>query len=148
MSFTPFVDNNFLTASQLNTSFGNTIDITTAVAQSVASAVTFSGAVTYGGAEFHKVFEVTAAGTYSVTTSDYVVAINKTVAATSSVVLPTAPANGRTLIIKDRKGDAGLFPIAISGAQNIDSTSTISLNINSGSVTLCFNSTSSQWMIL
>lgn len=49
---------------------------------------------------------VTASGSVSITTVDYLVIINKTSGAATAVSLPSSPAIGRIFIIKDGKGDA------------------------------------------
>lgn len=60
--------------------------------------------------------EVTAAGSITITTTDEVVAVNKTVAAATSVLLPAASTrSGLVLIIKDKKGDADVNNITPVG---------------------------------
>jgi hypothetical protein len=75
---------------------------------------------------------VTAAGAVTITGTDYFVCINKTVGAATSVTLP-AVAPGRTIIIKDCKGDASTNNITMTPASGtIDGAATIVIVSNFG----------------
>lgn len=73
----------------------------------------------------------TSAGNYDVTSSDYVVVINKSSGAATQVNLPASPLTGRLIIVKDGKGDAGSNNITVSGnGKNIDGSSTNVISTN------------------
>ncbi len=87
---------------------------------------------------------VTAAGAVTITTADYVVVVNKTVGAATTVNLPASPATGLTFIIKDGKGDAATNNITITpAAGNIDGAATKVIDANYGSQIIAYNG--SEW---
>lgn len=149
-----FIDNNILTSAQLNGNFGSVLDKTTATAQTVVGLVTFSGGLTstatsaLTGAHVIGVSIMTGAGNYLVTTNDRYVLINKTTGAATQVTLPSAPATGRILTVKDAKGDASTNNITIvpSGTDRIDGAASLVLNINYSSVDLIYSG--SSWAIV
>lgn len=90
---------------------------------------------------------VTAAGAVTVTTSDYVVVVNKTVGAATTVNLPASPATGDTYVIKDGKGDAGANNITLTpAAGNIDGAGTKVMATNYQSISLVYNGT--EWNVV
>jgi hypothetical protein len=90
---------------------------------------------------------VTAAGAVTVTTSDYVVIINKTSGASTVVNLPASPAAGDVYIIKDGKGDATTNNITLTpAAGNIDGAGTFVMATNYQSITLVYNGT--EWNVV
>lgn len=89
---------------------------------------------------------VTAAGDYNVGSLDYVVVMNKTVAAATTVNLPGSPSTGRTIIVKDGKGDAAANNVTVIPATGtIDGAATIVISTNYGSVAFIYNG--SQWNV-
>jgi hypothetical protein len=92
---------------------------------------------------------VTAAGTYSVQTTDSVVLINKTVAAANSVQLPAANARGGLPVtVKDLKGDGATNNITVlpAGAETIDGLANVPINANYGAYK--FWPVTGGWVIL
>lgn len=86
---------------------------------------------------------VTAAGAVTVSATDDVVVVNKTVGAATTVNLP-AGVTGRRYTIKDGKGDAAANNITITpAAGNIDGAATLVINTNYGRATVAYNGT--QW---
>jgi len=89
---------------------------------------------------------VTAAGAVTVVANDYVIVVNKTVGASTALTLQ-AGVSGRTLIIKDGKGDAATNNITISpAAGNIDGAATFVMNVNYGAIKIVYNGT--EWNIV
>lgn len=86
---------------------------------------------------------VTAAGAVTVSATDDVVVVNKTVGAATTVNLP-AGFTGRRYTIKDGKGDAAANNITITpAAGNIDGAGTLVISANYGKATIVYNGT--QW---
>jgi hypothetical protein len=93
-----------------------------------------------------KVRVVTAAGAVTVTTADYLICINKTVGAATTVNLPASPTAGDIYIIKDKKGDAATNNITLTpAAGNIDGAGTYVMNINRQSVMVIYDG--SEWSV-
>jgi hypothetical protein len=72
---------------------------------------------------------------------------------TSTVTLPTvsgAKDNGRTVVIKDGKGDAGTNNITIADptAQTIDGGANLVISANYGKATLCYDGAGSKWNVI
>ena len=89
---------------------------------------------------------VTAAGAVTVATTDYVVVVNKTVGAATTVNLP-AGVLGQTFVIKDGKGDAAANNITLTpAAGTIDGAATYVMNTNYQSTTLIYNGAS--WSVI
>lgn len=89
---------------------------------------------------------VTAAGAATVTTSDYMVVINKTVGAATVVNLPAGPTVGDTYLIKDGKGDAAANNITLTpAAGTIDGAGTYVISQGYESITVVYNGT--EWNI-
>ena len=139
----------------INNAFADALSLTQATSQTItgpltlSGAITASGTVTYNAAEVKKVTVFTTAGNYTVAATDRYVIINKASGAATGVVLPTSPATGRILTIKDGKGDSATNNITITASQNIDNVSGgtgIVINIAYASVDLVFDGT--LWRIV
>lgn len=90
---------------------------------------------------------VTAAGAVTLTTSDYIVVVNKASGASTVVNLPGSPTKGDNYIIKDGKGDANTNNLTVTPASgNIDGTGTYVMNTNYQSATVVYNGT--QWNLI
>ena len=88
---------------------------------------------------------VTAAGAVTADpASDYLVCVNKTVGAATTVNLPATPATNQFFIIKDCKCDAATNNITVTPASgNIDNSGTAVMNVNCQSLGVFWNGT--QW---
>lgn len=103
-----------------------------------------SGAFTTKAARIHNATLVVAAGAYNVTSTDEDVFIKKTVGAATAVNLPSSPATGRRVMVKDAKGDALINPITITpAAGTIDGQPTLVIGTPYQRATLEYNST--EW---
>lgn len=90
---------------------------------------------------------VTAAGAVTCTAADDVVIVNKTTGAATAVTLPSTPATGEQITIKDGKGDASTNNITISAAAgNIDGAASHVIDGDYGSRTFVYNGT--QWNLI
>lgn len=90
---------------------------------------------------------VTAAGDVTVSTTDYAVALNKTVGAATVVNLPNSPTAGQVFVIKDAKGDAAANNITVTPASGtIEGAGTYVMNLNYQSVTVFYNGAS--WSVM
>lgn len=88
----------------------------------------------------------TSSGAYACLSTDEVVIINKTVAATTAVTLPTSPETGRRVTIKDGKGDGNSFNITVAAAVgNIDGAATSVISTAYGVKNYVYNGT--QWNV-
>lgn len=90
---------------------------------------------------------ITAAGAITVSaTTDYFICVNKTVGAATTVNLPSSPATGLTMLVKDCKGDAATNNITITpAAGNIDGAGTYVISTNRASVAVTYDGT--QWEV-
>lgn len=103
-----------------------------------------SGTTTLSGALISGVRVITIAGAVTVLSTDRYVVINKGTPATTAVTLPSSPATGLIINIKDGAGNSASFNITVSAASgNIDGAATNVLNTNFASVDYIFNGT--QW---
>lgn len=90
---------------------------------------------------------ITTSGAVTVLKYDYILVINKTVGAATTLNLPANPSIGDYYTIKDGKGDAGANNITVTpAAGNIDGGGTYVMNTNYQSVTVVYNGT--QWNII
>jgi hypothetical protein len=90
---------------------------------------------------------VTAAGAITVTNADYVVVVNKTVGAATTVNLPGSPTMGDCYVIKDSKGDAATNNITLTpAAGTIDGAGTYVMSVNRESISIVY--TGSEWAIV
>lgn len=91
---------------------------------------------------------VTAAGAVTMAAStDYIVVVNKTVGAATTVNLPASPSTGQYFIIKDGKGDAATNNITVTpAAGNIDGSSSYVMNVNFQSASFVYGG--SVWSVV
>lgn len=90
---------------------------------------------------------LTAAGNYSVISTDYIITVQKTAPQITSIILPASPVTSRSIIVKDGSGNAASFPITINGnGKNIDGAASFILNLNYSSVEIVYNGT--QWNVI
>jgi hypothetical protein len=109
-------------------------------------AQTFSAILTYTSGQVDQIRVVTASGAVTVATSDYIVVVDKTTGAATTVNLPGSPITGTVFVIKDGKGDANTNNITVTpAAGNIDGSSTFVENVPYESVNLVYNGT--QWNV-
>ncbi len=114
---------------------------------SFSNTATFSGRVVAQSGMRFAVRVVSAAGAVTVTTADYIVVVNKTVGAATTVNLPATPGSADVYIIKDGKGDAGANNITITpAAGNIDGAGTSVISTNFGATRLAYNGV--QWNLI
>jgi hypothetical protein len=122
-----------------------TVNLTWAAANTLSLAP--NGVTAIGGAQTNLVRVVTAAGGITVNATDRIVVANKASGAATAVTLPSSPATGRYLTIKDGKGDANVNNITISpAAGNIDGAATRVISTAFGTVDLVYNGT--QWNVI
>ncbi len=91
--------------------------------------------------------EVTGTTAYSVTNTDHVVNVNRSIAGAASIVLPnTGIPVGRTIIVKDAKGDAATnaITVTVNGGGLIDATASNVINSNFSSMEYIWNGT--KWL--
>jgi hypothetical protein len=111
-------------------------------AVTAAAGLTSSGLTDLGGGQQVAVRTVTAAGAVTVAFTDYLVAINKTVGAATTVNLPAAPPAGTTFRVKDGKGDANTNNITVvPAAGTIDGAANIVINTAYGHATIGYDGT-------
>lgn len=109
----------------------------------------FTGHNSFQNGLTYKVRVVQTSGTVVVTTADYIVAVNKTVAANTAVSLPASPSQGDTYVLKDDRGDANTHNITITPASgNIDGSSTYVISTSYGAVWLTYEAVTPQWMVM
>lgn len=90
---------------------------------------------------------VTAAGVVTVSATDHVIVVNKTIGAATTVNLPVTPTTGRELIIKDGKADANSNNITLTpAAGNIDGSGTFVMNLARQATTLIYSGT--EWSVI
>lgn len=84
---------------------------------------------------------------YTVTATDYVVAVTNTDAARTITLASAIVAAGKILIVKDESGGAGTnnITVATEGSETIDGASIAVINVNYGSLTLYSDGT--NWFI-
>lgn len=110
------------------------------------TSLTVTGAANFQGGQLAKTRVVTAAGSITITSADYIVIVNKASGAATIVNLPAGVTN-TIFIIKDGKGDAGSNNITITpNSGNIDGASTYVISTNYGAATIVYNGT--QWNII
>ena len=103
--------------------------------------------LTFTGALIAKTRVHTAAGAVTVAADDCIIVVNKTSGAATTVNLPSSPATGRVVVIKDGKADANTNNITLTPASgNIDGAATFVINVNRASITCVYNG--SEWSII
>lgn len=142
------------TAGPRESDFGEARDFITkfdparppAIGGTTPAAGTFT-TLTNTGSRISKLRVHTAAGAVTVASDDHIVVVNKTSGAATTVNLPSSPATGRTLIIKDGKGDCQTNNITLTPASgNIDGEGTFVMRVNYTAITLVYNGT--EWSII
>lgn len=102
---------------------------------------------TFYGGIIKKTRVVTAAGAVTAATSDYIICVNKTTGAATTVNLFASPVTGTTLVIKDCKGDAATNNITITPASgNINGATTYVMNVNRQAATIFYDGTG--WQVI
>lgn len=97
-------------------------------------------------AQYVDVRYITAAGAVTVLPTDYVILVNKTSGAATTVNLPSLPKVGRMLVIKDGKGDAATNNITLTPATGtVDGAATFVMATNWQSITLVY--TGAEWSV-
>lgn len=120
----------------------NSVTFSTAAIRTPGFLVDGSGTATTTGQKL-AMRVVTAAGAVTVSATDDVVVVNKTVGAATTANLP-AGVTGRRYTIKDGKGDAAANNITITpAAGTIDGAATLVIAANYGKATLIYNGT--EW---
>lgn len=106
-----------------------------------------SGIFVTESGRIRKVRVVTAAGGIAAAKTDDVIVVNKASGAATNVALPSSPATGQTIVIKDGKGDAGSNNITLTpNAGTIDGAGTKVINTNYGCAVVIYNAT--EWNTL
>lgn len=97
----------------------------------------------HGPLVFTEVRNFTAAGDITMA-NEAILNVNKASGAATGVTLPPTPKTGRTIFIKDAKGDAATNNITITPASgNVDGAASMTINTNYGSILLQYNG--SEW---
>lgn len=126
---------------------GNIAANTTSIALKANAANAALTGVTSTEAVVRNTRVVTAAGAVTVSATDHVIILNKTVGAATIVNLPATPATGRELIIKDGKADASTNNATLTpAAGNIDGSGTFVMNLDRQATTLVYSGT--EWSII
>lgn len=129
------------------TSVSSTSSVITVANGTSTAALTFVPAALSAALINYPVTVITVGTSYTVLSTDYYVVINKGTGSPTAITLTASPITGRTITIKDGKGDAATNNITISPAAGlIDGANNVVIQGNSGSVTLEYNG--SQWNIL
>lgn len=145
----PLVDGNVPDAATFNSNFAEALSTLTTPAQTVASPVTFDGAVTgastvtvdgtftTSAAEVKNVTVFTASSNYVATSTDRYVVVKKAVAAVTQVTLPAATI-GRLISIVDGAGNSSTYNITVvpSGSDTIDNSSNYVISTNNSTLNL------------
>lgn len=97
----------------------------------------------HGPLVFTEVRTFTASGDITMA-NEAILNVNKASGAATAVTLPPTPKTGRTIFIKDAKGDAATNAITITPASgNIDGAASMTISTNYGSILLQYNG--SEW---
>lgn len=115
---------------------------TTAPAAGEFTTLEATGILTTQSGEIVQSRVVTASGAVTVATTDFIVVVDKTSGAATTVNLPSSPPTGVVYIIKDGKGDAAANNITVTPASgNIDGAGTLVMNVGYEAVNLLYNGT-------
>lgn len=99
-----------------------------------------------GSLRFVETRVVIAAGNYTME-NEVILIVNKTSGQATAVTLPANPSVGRTVFVKDGKGDAASNNITVSPASgNIDGASSYTQNANYECVGYLYNGT--EWNVI
>jgi hypothetical protein len=113
---------------------------------SPAATLDVNGSVKFRGGINAAVRVITAAGAITVATTDYIICVNKTVGAATTVNLPASPSVGDQYVIKDCKGDANTNNITVTpNAGNIDGAATYVMTLARQSIGIFYDGT--QWQV-
>lgn len=124
---------------------GTTVGATTRAAVSGTTG-NFNGVLTTGSGQVRAVRTVTAAGGITMATTDDILVVNKTIAASSAITLEASPVTGQCHTVKDGKGDANTNNITITpAAGNIDGAANFVMKQNYQSNQICYNG--SEWSV-
>ncbi len=103
--------------------------------------------VNFGGGVQVKMTTVQIGSSYAASVGDYVILVNKVTGSATTISLPSSPAAGQLMTIKDAKGDAATNAITISPTGGtIDGASSATISTNYGVLRLIYNG--SQWNTL
>lgn len=142
---------NGTTDTTISRNAAGVVQIGTSTANASGSLLAANGAFTSslnttGANQIVNVASVTSGASYNVVATDYFVCVNKGTGSTTTINLPSSPATGRKLIIKDCKGDANTNNITLTpAAGNIDGAGTYVMNVNRQSVMLVYSG--SEWTV-
>lgn len=93
--------------------------------------------------------EVTTSTTpYTVLANDQIIGVN--VAGVANILLPSAPFNGRIIVVKDESNAAGTNNITVSAGagDTIEGASTKVISTNSGYLRIYYNATATKWFAI
>ena len=87
--------------------------------------------------------------TYTMLTTDVILAVVITGSSTCAITLVTAPSNGRLLIVRDQSGAAGTRNITLvaGSGDTIEGSSTYVINTNNGKVAFYYDATAKNWLL-
>lgn len=92
---------------------------------------------------------LTSGATMTGNTTDYLMSINKASGSATAVILPASPEDGRTIIVKDTKGDAATNNITITpAAGTIDGAASLVINTNRGVARLTYSTAATAWLAI
>jgi hypothetical protein len=112
----------------------------------VSSNLTISGKFTTSAGVNVKLSSKTA--NYTITATDYIISIG-TLSAPITITLPASPSNGDLYSVCDSLGSAATNNITVSGnGHNIAGASTYIMAINFESITVCYDSTATVWVVI
>lgn len=130
-------------ASSHVTVTGGTLDAVTIGASTPATAIVTSS-LTVNGA-FAQPVRISTSGNVTMTNNDFMIIVNNTVGAATTVTLPTSPSLGQGAMVKDGKGDASINNITVTGGL-IDGNTSITFDNSFESMAVIWNGTS--WNIV
>lgn len=133
------------TANQIDVATGTTtpvisLDAAITTPGSLTTTTTLTATTLFKALAGQVVNRTTTATSYSVLTTDYIVAVTSTSAA-RTITLPASPTTNQIFVIKDESGAASInnISIVVSGGANIDGTATLIINTNYGAVSVYWN---------
>ncbi|WP_380787652.1 hypothetical protein [Sphingomonas sp. R86521] len=97
--------------------------------------------------EVMAVEHVTAGPTFRCSAASKLIVVNKAMGSPTLISLPDTPETGRSIIVKDGKGDAARNPVTVRSASGtIDGTSSYVISTDRGVVRLTYDG--SEWLVL